>query len=141
MKKLLLLALSTCLLAFVILGCASVASGNDPLIVRGEQAEKGGIVIFDAVVNQDDSNRAFWKTNAPAFHAFAEWLRSPITIEQTNTLPRGVAIIKQLDDLKLAYKASASYSNAYYSALVTAESAITQGSAWITISTNSVNLK
>jgi hypothetical protein len=124
--------------AAIISSCASLAPGADPLVVRVEQAETTGKSTFDLVLNEDNSNRSFWKTNAPAFHNFAEWLRQPQTVEATNTLPRASAMLISLDDVKLAYKASktAGNSNLLYTIVATTEAAVSQASAWITISTN-----
>jgi hypothetical protein len=121
-----------------ITSCASLAPGADPLVVRVEQTETTAKSTFDLVLNEDNSNRPFWMTNAPAFHAFCEWLRQPQTVEVTNTLPRASAMLLSLDDVKVAYQASktAGNSNLLYTIVATTEAAVSQASAWITIATN-----
>lgn len=121
-------------------GCKSLSAGADPLVVRVEQGQSVAKSTFDMVLNLDNSNRPFWRTNAPAFHSFAEWLRTPSTYEATNTLPRCVVIQLNIDDLKLAYKSSktTSNSNALWTAFGTLSELLTQAQSWQSIITNSV---
>lgn len=116
------------------LGCASLNPGSDPLIVRTEQAETAAQSTFDFVLSIDNSDRGFWKTNAPAFHQFAEWLRTP-TPYQNSTVARCVAMQLNVDDLKLAYKAAknAPNSNALNTAVMVLSTAVNQAAAWKTI--------
>ncbi len=135
------LSLVGCLLAAPALialfeGCASLAPGADPVVVRAEQVETIAQSTLNLVVQEDQANRGFWMTNAPAFHSFAEWLRAPMPVDGTN-LPRGLAIIKQLDDVKLSYKAGAATSNQVETVITTLQTALTQASAWLTIASNS----
>ena len=119
------------------IGCATLKPGADPLVVRTEQALTMGKSSFDLVVLFDHANRPFWATNAPAFHAFAEWLRQPQPVpEITNTLPRAAAMLYSLDVIKRDYQASKASSNYLWSALVTFESAANQASAWLVVATN-----
>ena len=114
-------------------GCATVASGSDPLAVNAERLETVSVSAFDTVVILDNSNRSFWITNAPAFHGFCEWLRKPITIESTNTLPRGLAMIKLVDDAKIIYQANASHSNILIQAVADLQGVFNQASSWTVI--------
>ena len=122
--------------AALLVGCASLQPGADPLVVRAEQTEAIAKSAFDTVLNFDNSNRGFWATNAPAYHSFCEWLRQPQTVEATNTLPRAAAMLISLDDIKLAYKISTVSSNALIEAITTVSAAAGQAQAWITISTS-----
>ena len=125
----------------VVIGCAALQPGADPLVVRTEQLETTGTAAFDLVVNTDDANRDFWLTNAPAFHTFAEYLRTPTPIlNSTNILPKGLAIIWNVDQLKVAYKANASASNALISAVGTLGTLVDQAGSWSNIVTNNAAL-
>jgi hypothetical protein len=122
-----------------ILGCVPLQPGADPLIVRCEQAETIAKTSFDGVLSIDNSQRDFYRTSAPAFHNFCEWLRQPQTVEVTNTLPRATAMIVSLDDVKLAYKGARASSNDVWIALQTLTSAMGQANAWLSNGpTNSV---
>lgn len=97
-------ALAVFLLVFFIAGCATLQPSANPLVVRCEQSEKAAFATFEMVLHVDDSNRAFWSTNAASFHRFCEWLRQPTLVNATNTLPRGAAIIWTLDNTKKEYQ-------------------------------------
>jgi hypothetical protein len=127
-------------LAFV-WGCSHLAAGADPFVVRVEQGEQGANATFDLVLNIDNADRGFWKTNAPAFHTFCSWLRTPTPYQVTNTLPRSSVIQLNVEDLKLAYQASktTSNSNALWEAFSTLSAAIGQASSWANIATNSIH--
>jgi len=111
-------------------GCASIQNGQDVLVVRAEQLETVAVSAFDTVVVLDNSNRQFWQTNAPAFHQFAEWLRTPITIESTNTMRRGLAMVKLVDDAKLIYESNSSQSNLLTQAVSDLQIAVQQAQSW-----------
>lgn len=132
--KILLLTLVSGAMALLFSSCKTLQPGADPLIVRTEQTETIAKATFDTVLNFDNSNRAYWQTNAPAFHNFCEWLRAPQTVEVTNTLPRAAAMLISLDDTKLAYKSAAVSSNVLVEALATVQAALNQAQAWTTIS-------
>ena len=86
-------------------GCAGIAPGQRAVVVRAEQSITIANSTFDAAVHIDAGNRAFYRTNAPAFHEFCEWLRTPVVLSPlTNSLPRGVAICSSADVVKNAYK-------------------------------------
>jgi hypothetical protein len=122
----------------LLLGCKSLTAGADPLVVRVEQTETTAKAGFDAVLNEDNSNRSFWITNAPAFHKFCEWLRQPQTVEGTNSLPRAAAMLVSLDDVKVAYKSASTSanSNLLFTIVGTVEAAVLQAQSWLTIATN-----
>lgn len=130
MKKLLLL------IPLLFIGCHTLNPGADPFVVMVEQAQSGALATFDFIVYMDHANRGFWRTNAPAFHNFAEWLRTPQSYG-TSVVPRSVAIQLNVDDMKLAYKASktAPNSNALWSAWAVLNEAINQSLSWSNIIT------
>lgn len=120
-------------------GCrllSPITPGNDPLVVRAEQVQAGAIASFDLVLNVDQANRGFWRTNAPGFHQFCEWLRAPQVVNITNTAPRGVALVLSLQQVKADYKAARASSNLLAVAMGTLSSAVNQAQAWLTIVTN-----
>lgn len=121
------------LVALFIYGCSTVQPGEDPLVVRTEQTEATAKASFDLVLNIDHANRPFWRTNAPAFHSFCEWLRQPQTVDLTNTLPRASALIWQLNTVKNNYMLARAGSNDVVTALTTLQSAVNQAQAWQTI--------
>ena len=118
------------------LGCASITPGADPLVVRTEQTESTAGSTFDMILTIDQADRGLWKSNAPAFHTFCEWLRTPQSYAGTN-YPRCVVMQLNVDDLKLAYKASktAGSSNALVSAFTVLSTAISQSTSWSNIIT------
>lgn len=129
------------LVLLLLSACSSITPGSDLIVVRVEQTETTGLATVNLITAQDDANRSFWITNAPAFHNFVEQLRVPMTVTGTNgsvTLPRGLAILQQLDNVKLAYKAGTTTSNELQTVLNTSLSILNQASAWQTIVTNSV---
>jgi len=121
---------------FLNFGCATVAPGNDPIVVNAERVESSAIAAFDLVVNVDNVNRPFWKTNAPPFHAFVEWLRAPQTFQVTNIVPRGSALVLSLHQVKIDYKASRVSSNLLVTATSTLLSAVNQANSWLAVTTN-----
>ncbi len=145
------LAASLCLLT----GCAAIAPGSDPVVVRAEQLQTVANASFSLVVRLDNADRPFWRTNAPAFHAFVEHLREPVQmpapatapsallpgaqlLEGRATLPRFIAVQWNLDTAKLEYKAikSAGSSNALAAAMLTVQVLTQQSSAWLSVLTN-----
>jgi len=128
-------------LAFVIIqGCATLSPTADPFVVRVEQTQTTASSTFDLVLNVDNANRAFWVTNAPAFHQFCEWLRTPQTY-QTLPVPRVVAIQLNVDDLKRSYITSKTTgtSNALWSAWSVMDTAVGQASSWYNIVSTSTH--
>lgn len=120
----------------VLMGCAALQPGADPLVVRVEQTQTVAGGTLDLVLNVDHADRGFWRTNAPAFHNFCEWLRTPQRYGP-GSVPRVVAIQLNVDDLKLAYKTSktAGSSNALYSAWAVLQTAFSQATSWSNIVT------
>ena len=104
-----LLLLSAICLALVV-GCVATAPGASPFVVNVERLQTVAPGAFDLVTTVDDSNRAYWRTNAPRFHAFVEKLRMPVPVNGTN-YPACVAGLLQLEDAKVAYKAGRGDSN------------------------------
>jgi hypothetical protein len=127
-------------LGLLLTACATVDPAADPLVVRVEQTQIAARQAFDMVLHLDDANRPFWRTNAPQFHLFCEWLRTPQPYS-VGLVPRAVAIQLNVDDLKQAYKWSrtAGNSNALFSAWSVLNAAIIQTSAWSNIITTPVH--
>jgi len=127
--------LSLCLLFLA--ACSALKPGADPLVIRAEQTETIAKSTFDATLGIDHADRGFWRTNAPAFHGFCEWLRvlQPINA-RGDTMPRASAMIYSLDVVKRDYQVSKSSSNAVYSAIATLLSAVNQATGWIMVATN-----
>ena len=127
-----------------IIGCATLQPGADALVVRTEQSLSLGKPTFDLVLKNDNANRPFWMTNAPAYHQFCEWLRQPQPVTggtlNGQKLPRATAMLYGLDMVKLDYKAAktAGNSNALFTALGTFNGALNQASGWILVVTNTV---
>jgi len=94
-----------------LVACAPLQKGADPLIVRAEQAERAALSTFDLVLNIDHANRDFFRTNAPAFHSFCEWLREPDCSDGTNQIPRAICLIRRIDNLRHRYKDQRADSN------------------------------
>ena len=128
-------ALTAALILGILLGCAQLQPGADPLVVNTERTETIAKTTFDLVMQVDNTDRGFWRTNAPAFHSFVEWLREPQTV-QTNTLPRCLAMILSVDDVKLDYRAARASSNDLATAVLTLHGALNQAGAWLTVVTN-----
>lgn len=117
-------------------GCANIQPGEDPLVVRCEQTEATAKASFDMVLNIDHADRGFWKTNAPAFHSFCEWLRQPQVVNQTNELPRASAMIWSLNNVKVNYQIGRQTSNDVVTALLTLQGAVNEAQAWVTVTKN-----
>ena len=135
----LILGLALLVDAFIV-GCAALKPGADPLVVRVEQAQSAASPTFDMVLRLDNAERDWWKTNAPAFHTWCEWLRTSTPYQGTN-IARCLVMQFNVDDLKQSYKANktAGGSNALYTAFGTLSTALSQSSSWINIVTNSVH--
>ena len=140
-----LAALSATLFCFLV-GCAHIQPGNDPLVVNVERAETMAKTSFDQVLAIDNSQRAFYASNAPAFHQFCEKLRQPQSvadITSTNgafvTLPRCSAMLLSLDNVKLEYKAGRAGSNEVNTVLLTVTGALSEATTWLNkgVATNS----
>jgi len=132
MKALLLSPLLA--LSLLLSGCAHLDKGADPIVVRAEQSESVAKATFDTFLQIDNSNRAFFTTNAPPLHAFAEYLRAPVTIPSGGTnlsLPRGLSFVASLDSVKLAYQHGSATSNALATAIAVIEVSVSQAQAFI----------
>jgi hypothetical protein len=121
---------------FIVFGCAQLRPGEDPLVVRAEQTEAAAKASFDLILNIDHSDRGFWRTNAPAFHAFAEWLRQPTVVWITNSLPRASVMIANLNNIKTDYLLARQGSNVLITAISVLQSVSSQAGAWSIIATN-----
>jgi hypothetical protein len=128
-----------CFVGFIV-GCASIAPGNDPIVVNAERAQQYAESTFDLVLTIDNSNRPLWESKAPAFHDFCEWLRQPqqafLADGTATNVQRDIAMQLNLDKVKLDYKASKVSSNAVLEAVATLESAERQASSWLSVITN-----
>lgn len=112
-------------------GCAALAPGADPIVVRAQQSESVGYATIDTFLKIDNSNRAFFISNVPALHIYAEWLRAPQVYNSTNVYPRGVAYLMSLDSIVQQYKAGTATSNQVINVLSTVETAINQAQFYI----------
>lgn len=112
-------------------GCARLQPGASPIVVRTEQLEKSAKATFDLVLGADNRRREFFKTNAPAFHGFCEWLRQPLPVDGRN-YPRAAALIKNVSNVKLAFKTGRASSNDVVTVITTLESAAVQATFWKT---------
>lgn len=121
-----------------IVGCAHLSPTADPLVVRAEQVGTTGDAAFKLALKLDNSNRPFWMTNASDFHAFCEWLRSPVIVEATNKVTRAQGLVIALDDIKRDYKAGRASSNAVITAIFTLQSTAIQAQDWLSVATNTV---
>lgn len=122
-----------------LIGCASIQKGQDPLIVEAERVLTIGKGTLELVTAVDEANRAFWATNAPAYHQFVESLRQKVVFNETNIMRRGPAILVSLDNIKLQYKASKASSNALITAIATGDSVLREAQMWLaTVNTNSI---
>lgn len=120
-------------------GCAHIAPGNDPVVVNTERLETSSKATFDMVLNFDNQDRGFWRTNAPAFHNFCEWLRTPVTVDYSaanNSLPRASAMIYNVDQAKQKYAQLGGSTNALWATIQTLMSATSQAGSWANIVTN-----
>lgn len=121
-------------ISLILVGCvAPLNPGQDPLPVRAEQLETTANSAFQLVVDLDNSDRGFWRTNAPAFHNFAEWLREPIQIGTNAPQRRGIEMVLQVDTAKMQYEANKSQSNVLITAISDLEIAANQATAWNTL--------
>lgn len=114
-----------------LIGCARLQPGADPIIVRAEQVEKSAKASFDLVLHIDGSRREWFKTNAPAFHEFCEWLRVKQDVNG-HKYPRSTALIKNVDNVKVAYKQGRASSNDVVTIITTLDAAAAQASFWQT---------
>lgn len=120
-------------------GCATILPGNDPLVVETERVLTIGQGTFELVTTIDDANRSFWKTNAPPFHEFVEWLRTKITLNETNIVRRGPGMLQSLNNVKIEYKQHKASSNSVYTVLATVQSALNEAQTWLaTVNTNTI---
>lgn len=123
----------TVLLVFLACGCAHLDPGANALVVRAEQTEVVALATFDLVLGIDNASRDFYKTNAPAFHAFCEWLRRPVSTGGTNTLPASLAMVQNLNNVKQAYVRSQVSSNVLASVIGVLSSSVEQAGQWILV--------
>lgn len=115
-------------------GCVRLAPGEDALVVRVEQTQEIAAPTFDLVLSVDDASRDYWRTNAPGFHGFCEWLRQPIAYASPEFGETNVARVLmmqfQVDDLKQDYRRARASSNDLHVAWQTLQSALSQAEAW-----------
>ncbi len=114
---------------FYFSGCASVAPGQDAVVVRAEQTEATAQNAVKTILSIDASNRSFYSTNAPEFHLFCEQLRSPVNYG-SYTVPKVEAMILSLDDVKLAYKRGLASSNDVVMAIEMVGAVANQAAYW-----------
>ncbi len=135
------LALICCASFFFFAACAHLAPGADALVVRTEQTETLAASTFDFVLHVEDENDAFFVEKIPAFVEFCEWLRQPQVIDGTNTWPRATAMVKNLNNIKSAYKSSQATSNDLATAIATLNATLGQASTWLSVISNQPAIK
>lgn len=98
--------ITPCLVAFaataLFTGCVKLKPGADPIVVRAEQTETMAKATFSAFLQMDNADRDFVRTNLPAAHAFAEWLRTPQVAGDPSSR-RWIVMVNDLDVVKLNY--------------------------------------
>jgi predicted outer membrane protein len=55
--------------------CATIQTGNDPVVVRAETTSTSAHDTFDSFLQLEYNNKAYVKENLPEVHKFAENLR------------------------------------------------------------------
>ena len=127
-------------LALALIGCAALSPTADPFVVRVEQTQTSASATFDLVLHVDNAGRSFWQTNAPAFHTFCEWLRTPQAYG-AQQVSRSVALQLNVDDLKTSYinSKTTGTSNALWSAWSVLNTAVSQASSWYNIATTPIH--
>ncbi len=123
--------LCAALLVVALAGCVNLQKGADPIVVRAEQSETVATATFDTFLKIDNGNREFFRTNFPPMHAFAEYLRSPVFLNGTNVLPRGLAFVSSLEAVKESYKHGAANSNVLATAIAVLESSVLQAQIYV----------
>jgi hypothetical protein len=125
--------------ATIFSGCAKLQPGADPIVVRAEQLETTAYSTFDTFLKLDDiamANTTIAPTWTNSAHPFATYLRKPVQ-NGTNTVPFGIATVLSLDQVKLAYQAGTTSSNALVTAITVLTTTISQVSQYTSlISTN-----
>lgn len=111
-------------------GCAALAPGADPIEVRAEQTVSVAASTFDTFLKLEYDEIGLVRSNAPAVHQFAEWLRTP-TVVGTNIWPRDIALVQSANAVRQAYKANRSAANqsSLAAALAAVEAALAQAQA------------
>lgn len=130
-----LVALLACGLALGLYGCAGVSAGSDPLVVRTEQLETMAYSTFDTFLKIDDTamkDASVSNAWASSAHPFAQYLRKPI-VNGTNTVPFGIATVLSVDQIKLAYEAGTTTSNALTTALNALTATVAQASQYTSL--------
>lgn len=101
---------SLCLALWVMTGCASVAPGHDPVVVRAEQSLSIAFDTIDTFLKLEHGNQELVKQKVPEVHAFAQKLRAKVTVGG-KTQPFGISVIQSATDVKNAYKRNRSPEN------------------------------
>lgn len=119
-------------------GCARLQPGADPIVVRTEQLLTTAQSTFLFTLQVDNKDRGFWRSKAPGFHQYCETLRrpTPYPATSTNLYPQYRVWLLSTDDVKLAYKAGRTSSNALFAAYSTLGALLEQANAWNMIITN-----
>lgn len=112
------------LLPFSVVGCAALAPGADPVVVRAEQSIQIAFSTFDTFLKLEHDNSAKVKDKAPEVHQFAEWLRE----KDASGTSQGIAMIRSADNFKNAYKSNRTAENKanLITILATLESAVSE---------------
>jgi hypothetical protein len=117
----------------VLSGCAGLQPGSDPIVVNAERLETTAAGAFKFVKEVDNANREFYKTNAPAFHQFVEYLRTPIRMDGTNIIRRDVDMILAVNSAKQTYIQNIGQSNLLKAAVNVLQASVIQAQSWQSI--------
>jgi len=93
------------LMGLFLAGCAAIAPGHDPVVVRAEQTQRLAFESLNAFLRLEHSNRAFYMVKTPRVHEAAESLRrrapesfralrGAIVAYKTNRTPAGKASLE-----------------------------------------------
>lgn len=133
-------ALGMAFVVILLLGCAQLKPGADPVVVRAEQTAQLANSTFELFLRLENDRRAFYRTNAPELHAAAEWLRSRMAVtlpdgSQTN-VARCDAMIINLLNVTGAYQAGLADRKNVVSAINLVSAAVKESSTWLGVITN-----
>ena len=113
------------LLPLLLCGCfATLKPGEDPLVVRSQQAEQVAFTTFDTYLRLVHEHEARVRSKVPAAFKFAEWLRA----KNSDGTARGLAMVTSLSNVRRAYAVSRTAANkaSLTSALAAVTSAISE---------------
>lgn len=87
-------------LSALVVGCAQIQPGNDPVVVNAERSTQVALATMDAFLQIEYNNRDMLKKVNPAIHTYAEYVRR-----------NGQHYLQSARALTLAYKNNRSAEN------------------------------